>query len=298
MAGRCGLAFSCLCALALAGDSGCGQQCLTDADCASCGSGRCLGSDNITRICVDAPGPGQAPSEPAASPVGIDWPDLWAADMVSVTYNDFSDEMATKKGRFYYDFKNLRQRQDFGRTALVYVDSKFYFVAFGVACFYVETNDPLTREKISIPRPNFMRACAESKHASYVGRERVLGEWADHYTCSVDYDNQTIAFQSWHSLGLGSTGAGLPMALSAGDSKPTWQAPRLTTTWYSNVTTEAEAVPDSVFRVPRLCIPIPGESLDAAIHSFHSFHGHATGDESLVQRLAGLARAARPQLIV
>ena len=162
----------------------CGLQCSSDADCQLCGStGRCLGSDSITRICVDAPA--QTPASPKASPVGLDWPDLWAADMVSVTYNDFRDKMSTKQGRFYYDFKHLRQKQDFGRTSLIYVGSKFYFVAFGFTCFYVDAKDPLSKEEVAIPRPNFMRACAEVEAAKYVGRELVHGEWADHYSCAT-----------------------------------------------------------------------------------------------------------------
>ena len=122
---------------------------------------------------------------------------------------------------------------------------------------------------------------------------QVLGEWADHYTCSVEYDNQTIAFQTWHSLGFKTT-AGLPMALSAGDSKPTWQAPRLTTAWYSNVSTDPSAVPASLFHLPKLCIPIPGaEKADAALRIFHT-----STDRYLVTKLEALRTAGSGQLIV
>jgi|EP00927_Polykrikos_kofoidii_P065268 hypothetical protein len=245
----------------------CGQQCTADVDCSRCGStGKCVGDDKVTKICVDAPT--SAPKSPQPVGTAIDWPERWAADTITLTYNDFSDKTKTQRGRFYYDFAHLRQLQDFGRTKLLYMSglgaapSKFYFIAFGFFCVYVETEDPLTHQLIGIPRPNFMKVCADAHMASYVGRERVLDEWADHYTCSVDYDNQTIAFQSWHSLGLGNTSFGKPLALSAGTTKPTWQAPRLTTTWYKNVATGTGAVPDSLFVPPKVCVRIPA-SLNA-----------------------------------
>ena len=191
--------------------------------------------------------------------------------MATITYNDFSSKTKHQGGRFYYDNANRRQKQDFGETALLYIGgnttskkpSRFYFEAFGVACFYVDTTDPITHVDIGPPTPDFMSKCADLKMGDYVGREKVSGEWADHYNCSVFYDNQTIAFQSWHSLGLGKTKFGLPLALSSGDSKPNWQAPRLTTTIYSNHTSGPQD--PSLFKVPRFCIPIPQERVRAGL---------------------------------
>eukprot|EP00930_Biecheleria_cincta_P020828 TRINITY_DN15570_c0_g1_i1.p1 TRINITY_DN15570_c0_g1~~TRINITY_DN15570_c0_g1_i1.p1 ORF type:complete len:488 (+),score=61.35 TRINITY_DN15570_c0_g1_i1:104-1567(+) len=285
----------------------CGKQCKADADCSGCGSsGRCKGADQVTKICVDAPS--SVPETPAAAATGIDWPNSWAADMFTLTYNDFSDKTKTQGGRFYYDFARGRQLQDFGKTSLLYITgakgqpSKFYFKAFGLACFYVETTDPGTKEAIGIPRPNFMQACANMHAASYVGREKVLGEWADHYTCSVNMDNQTIAFQSWHSLGLGTDSFGLPLALSAGDSKPTWQAPRLTTTWYSNVTTGPEAVPNSMFAPPKFCVRIPGQEAETRLglgsESFLASFGDYDVRERALKVLKDFTPAPKTQLVV
>jgi len=287
----------------------CGQQCYADADCSNCGdgsSGRCTGTDAVTKICVDAPG--TAPASPKAAGVGADWPDVWAADMYTLTYNDFSSKTKTQSGRFYYDFAHARQRQDFGKTSLLYITgakgkpSKFYFIAFGFACFYVDTKDPLTHGDIGIPQPNFMKVCDDLHMASYVGRERVRGEWADHYTCSVHYDNQTIAFQSWQSLGLGAAAAGLPMALSAGDTKPTWQAPRLTTTWYNNVTIGPTSVPDSIFVPPRVCVPIPGQQLRTRLglnsgSLFAAFSDKSVRDQAL-QYLREVSETQQQSMIV
>jgi len=285
----------------------CGQECKTDVDCAGCGSsGKCRGADTVTKICVDAPSP--FPEAPKPSATAIDWPEIWAADMFTLTYNDFSDKTKTQNGRFYYDFAHQRQLQDFGKTSLLYLTgsegkpSKFYFIAFGIACFYVETKDPLTHGGIGIPRPNFMKTCADMHMASYIGREKVRGEWADHYTCSVNYDNQTIAFQTWHGLGLGVTALGLPIALSAGDSKPTWQAPRLTTTWYSNVTTGPEAVPESLFAPPKICIPIPQQEVAAQLGSNSGIFSKPFFDEAVreqaFQFLQDVSRGPEASLMV
>lgn len=260
----------------------------------------------MTKICVDAPS--SAPTAPQASATGIDWPDAWSAEMSTLTYNDFTDKTKTSGGRFYYDFANGRQLQDFGKTSLLYLTgakgqpSKFYFTAFGFACFYVETTDPGTHMNIGIPSPSFMKTCADMQSASYVGREKVRGEWADHYTCSVHMDNQTISFQSWHSLGLGVTSFGLPMALTSGDSKPTWQAPRLTTTWYGNVTTGPKAVPDSKFVPPKICVRIPQQQAEARLglssKSFLESFGDKDVREQALEVLKASSEAAQAHVIV
>ena len=87
-------------------------------------------------------------------------PQVWSADMTTITYNDYSDKVKHQGGRFFYDWPHRRQKQDFGTTALLYVGanasepghkSKFYFVAFGFACFYVDTEDPITHVDIGEP---------------------------------------------------------------------------------------------------------------------------------------------------
>lgn len=139
-------------------------------------------------------------------------------------------------------------------------ESRFYFVLDRRLCVYVHTEDPLTHLDIAITRPDWMEVCAKLGAAAYVGRERVLGEWADHYNCSVTYNGETDSFQTWHSLGLGTTPYGLPLALSAGDSQPNWEKPRLNSIWYANVTQGPDAVPASTFHVPRVCLPLPPEA--------------------------------------
>ena len=68
------------------------------------------------------------------------------------------------------------------------------------------------------------RICPELFPRRYVGREMVNGDWADHYSCAVEDQerNMTIAFQNWHSLGLGSTAKGLPLRVreTADNSMP------------------------------------------------------------------------------
>ena len=93
------------------------------------------------------------------------------------------------------------QKQDFGKTALTCISanaainqSRFYFVA-GPICVYVHTEDPLTHMDITVTRPDWMQVCAALGAAEYVGREKLRGEWADHYNCSVTYNGETDSFQ-------------------------------------------------------------------------------------------------------
>ena len=106
-----------------------------------------------------------------------------------------------------------------------------------------------------------MTICADIGAGLYVGRERLAGQWADHYNCSVTYNGETDSFQTWHSLDEGSVPFGYPVALAAGDSTPNWEKPRLNDIWYSNVTVGTGTVPASLVKVPKLCIPIPGEEM-------------------------------------
>ena len=270
-----------LCASALLESSGawppngtCLYQCETDSDCASCGDGAtgvCKGALPTTRICVDAAS--NPPREPPAATAAASWPHVWAADLYSLTYANNSSKTKVDTGRFYYDYPNLRQVQDYGNVKLLYISatsntthSKFYFDAFGVGCFYVDTTDPLTHIDIPIPAPDFMARCAAAGDAAYVGREKIGGEWVDHYNCSVFYNGETDSFQTWHSLGLLDAAFGTPLALAAGDSTPNWQKPRLNSQWFANVTVGPGTVPGSLFKLPPICIPIPGETLRSQLH--------------------------------
>ena len=127
----------------------------------------------------------------------------------------------------------------------------------------------------------------------YVGRESVHGEWADHYNCSVAYDNQTITFQTWHSTGLGDTPFGLPVAMSAGDSKPTWQAPRLSTTIYSNHSLEPQD--QSLFKIPRFCIPIPQTQVRAQLGLAKTENLLAAFSRENIRAKASLMMTRRPE---
>merc|ERR1739847_88314 len=111
--------------------------------------------------------------------------------------------MKSHTGRFYYDFENMRQKQDYGKTALTFIGapnnrtkSKFYFVMKPVGCFYVVSEDPGTHADIPIPAPDFMAKCAALGLAHYVGREKLANQWADHYNCSVFYEGETDSFQT------------------------------------------------------------------------------------------------------
>lgn len=227
----------------------------------------------ITAVCID--GPDDVPSSPEVADSAVDWPAVWASDIASLTYNDYSDKSERLTGKFYYDFENRRQRQDWTSkgTSLLYIGakdsrqkSKFYFIApHNLACFYAVTEDPVTHLDISLPRPHFMRACSALYESKYEGRERVFGEWADHFSCSLEWFNETVPFSTWHSLGVGNVTAGLPLQLTAGTSKPNWQSPRLTTQWYSNHQLGRDFVPDKIFSHPPICLPIPPAQMGAAL---------------------------------
>jgi len=247
----------------------CLYECVSDSDCRGCGSGDgvCKGALPTTRICLNDKA--DPPADPKRLPAAVPWPLVWAGDMYSLDYPDQSNKTQVNSGRFYYDWPNMRQKQDFGGKALIYISednktgvkhSRFYFV-FGPVCAYVHTEDPLTHMDITVTRPDWMTVCADLGAGAYVGREQVEGEWVDHYNCSVTYNGETDSFQTWHSLGMGNTPFGLPVALSAGDSTPSWEKPRLNSIWYSNVTVGADVAPAAVFKLPRICIPIPGVDL-------------------------------------
>merc|ERR1712190_165570 len=105
---------------------------------------------------------------------------------------------------------------------------------------------------------DWMKRCHEAGFAKYVGRELVTvdeqEEWGDHYSCRILYDkvNQSITFQNWHSLGLGSIAKGLPLRVTGGNSAPNAQkgSPRLNTVWYTNFVTGANATKADDFKAP------------------------------------------------
>jgi hypothetical protein len=223
---------------------------------------------------VDAPQ--SVPSVPTISPYGLDWPKVWAANVAQVTYPDANNKSQNQAGQFFYDFPNKRQAQVYGNKKLLFVSgkdgepSRFSFIIGGTLCFYVGSKDSATGDDIGIPLPNFMKTCHDGGFAKYAGREKIVGEWADHYTCEVSLPTknsnhtEVVAFQTWHNLGLADPSkVGLPMVLSSGDSLPNWQKPRLVTIWYNNITVGAEAIPEKVMEAPRICFPMPAKVLDA-----------------------------------
>jgi len=104
-------------------------------------------------------------------------------------------------------------------------------------------------------------------------------EWADHWSCRLDYKavNQSITFQNWHSSGRGGIPKGLPMRVTGGNSAPDPQqgSPRLNTVWYNNFYTGDDANHDSDFKAPNFgvfCIPV-------GLHETREFFGHEVNVE-------------------
>jgi hypothetical protein len=84
----------------------------------------------------------------------------------------------------------------------------------------------------------------------------------------VEYDaaNQTITFQNWHSLGLGKVPKGLPVRVTGGNSAPNGQkgSPRLSTVWYKDFDTSANATNPDDFKKPSgFCIPVGADEVKA-----------------------------------
>jgi len=143
------------------------------------------------------------------------------------------------------------------------------YVASGPICLKFHITDPgMAHAQVGIEKPDWMARCKDAGLAHMVGREQVnVGSedhWADHWSCRLDYEaaNQSITFQNWHSLGLGSIPAGLPLRVTGGNSapNPTKGSPRLNSVWYSEFVTGPDATSDKDFDLPafdgKLCIPV------------------------------------------
>jgi len=264
----------------------CGSECKSDADCGKCGSsstGRCSSPaahtayPAIAATCVDAPS--DAPKEPKANVADSRWPDTWTADVQAYVYKDWSSNAVESKGNFYYDITTGHTRTDWhpyvdGRDAKqVWIsgsetEKSAYYVKSGPICIYFTIHDPGMGGSVGVELPDWIQRCDTAGMATYEGRERVDGEWVDHYSCLIDYAkvNQTIVFQNWHSLGLGKTPKGLPVRVTGGNSAPNAQkgSPRLSSVWYSNFTTGANAVKPEDFAKPNWgwCIPVGSEEAE------------------------------------
>jgi hypothetical protein len=105
-----------------------------------------------------------------------------------------------------------------------------------------------------------MKSCNDAGLATYLGRELVAGEWADHWACIVNDDqrNMSIVFQNWHSVGLGNSAKGLPLRVTGGNSAPDSKkgAPRLSTVWYSNFKMGPVWKEGDFDKPSKFCIPV------------------------------------------
>lgn len=279
-------------------DGTCGYQCKADADCGACGpssAGRCAcpnGADvpfaETSCTCVAAT-PG-APLEPAADVKDSTWPRKWTAEVDTWTYGDFSSATTMAHGKFYYDADLQRTRADWhpyinGKDAQqVWIadlagGSSRYYVKSGLICIYFSITDPgQGKYLVGVEKIDWMQQCSQGGWAKYVGREQVLvdgvEEWVDHFSCRLDYEaaNQSITFQNWHSLGLGSVPKGLPLRVTGGNSAPNSKkgSPRLNTVWYSSFVTGDSATSSADFKKPNFgaCIPVGQEELQ-------EFFGHS-----------------------
>jgi len=310
----------------LASDT-CGSQCTTAADCNSgCGTAsNCSCPDlnskypQISCTCVSKPA--NPPSSPAANIEDATWPSKWSANVSAYVYGDFSDKAVSAGGRFYYDGDGGHTRADWtpytnqkdatqvwiGGTASA---SSHYYVKTGPICISFPITDPgSVGGPVSVERADWVKACGDAGFSQYMGREQIpVGDeqvWVDHYSCHVEYTevNQSITFQNWHSLGLGSLPKGLPLRVTGGNSapNPTKGSPRLSTVRYTNFATGPSSVSPSDFEKPSwLCIPVASEAVEAFFghkvtknHVFDpSFHARA---HALPAHVANSGTAATPK---
>mmetsp|Transcript_12231 Transcript_12231/g.28021 ORF Transcript_12231/g.28021 Transcript_12231/m.28021 type:complete len:499 (-) Transcript_12231:88-1584(-) len=270
----------------------CAQQCVVDSDCEGCGAagtGRCSQAAISTAYpaigasCVSIPT--DPPSEPAASVSDSAWPLQWSADVEAVVYGDFTDKVKNGKGKIYYDGTNGFEKEvwtpytsgkDTTQTWIkgnasaesrYYVESTlFKFLWWKIPlCIYFPITDPGVGSTVNVERADWMQNCDSMGYAKYLAREVVAGEWTDHYACVLDYDegpkgkvNQTIVFQNWHSLGLGSTPKGLPVRVTGGNSapNPTQGSPRLSTVFYTGFQVGPEAVAGQFVEPKEKCLKV------------------------------------------
>jgi len=268
------------CALAAATtpkpDGTCGYQCTADSECGGCGTaGKCSCPDEGTKFptiscsCVSAPA--NSPTSPEVDVADSVWPSKWTANVSAWSYGDFSDKTAQAQGKFYYDEDSGSTRGEWtpyinGKDAtqvwITSPGSSKYYVKSGPLCIYFPITDPgQNKAPIGVERKDWMQWCNTSGFAQYMGREQVQGEWADHWSCHIEYPqaNQSITFQNWHSLGLAKLPKGLPLRVTGGNSapNPTKGSPRLNTVWYSDFITGNASVSPEDFKKPSwLCIPV------------------------------------------
>jgi len=287
------LALLAVIGIASADHGKCGYQCAQDSDCGGCGStGKCscpdAGTQYPTISCSCVSQPANAPSAPTADPADATWPSKWSAHVDGWVYGDFTDKANTASGKFYYDGDGGHTRADWTPytnqkdASQVWIggtgsDASRYYVKSGPLCIDFPITDPgSVGGQVSVERADWMDFCNTSGFAKYVGREQIdvngQAEWADHFSCHIEYTevNQTITFQNWHSLGLGSVPKGLPLRVTGGNSapNPTQGSPRLSTVWYSNFTVGNSSSTPSDFEKPSwFCIPVGADVSEA-------FFGH------------------------
>jgi hypothetical protein len=286
-------------------DGTCGYQCTEDSQCSGCGvAGKCSCPDGKASFyqtscsCVSAPA--QPPSDPKPDIEASVWPSQWTADVAVWDYKDWTDKAMSASGKFYFDATLGKTRLDWkvGKSGKqVWIGSgpnhatSDYYASMGPICFKFPITDPGQKGKpqVGIEQVDWMKRCSDAGFAHYVGREQIHVEdkdiWVDHYSCRLDYvndmTNQSITFQNWHSLGLGSVPKGLPLRVTGGNSKPDPnQSPRMNTVWYSNFATGANATEEADFEEPKNplglpCVPLMAEDV-------HSFFGHPATKEHIM----------------
>jgi hypothetical protein len=179
----------------------------------------------------------------------------------------------------------------------------------GPICFKFPIKDPgAGNVPIGIEKPDWMKQCNDFGMAHFVGREQVSvnGEkvWADHWSCRLDYKaaNQSITFQNWHSIGLGSVAKGLPIRVTGGNSapNPTRGSPRLNTVWYHDFAVGPSAVKPSDFDAPnfggKLCIPVGQSDVEAFFGHTVSYSHAFSADFHRRAHFLPLARASKHDL--
>jgi hypothetical protein len=262
--------------------STCGYACEDDFDCGGCGgkAGKCsspakqTAHPDIAATCVNRPE--GAPAEPQALVGDSVWPSQWVADVEAWTYPDFGNGTKSAKGRFFYDGVRGRTRTEWhpytnGKDAVqIWVAatgnaSSYYYVKTGPLCLGFPIKDPGAGGSVGVEKADWMKSCNDAGLATYLGRELVAGEWADHWACIVNDDqrNMSIVFQNWHSVGLGTSPKGLPLRVTGGNSAPDSKkgAPRLSTVWYRNFDIGPVWKESDFDKPSKLCIPVAETTL-------------------------------------
>jgi hypothetical protein len=191
-----------------------------------------------------------------------------------VEYESWTDEVKFGVGNIYYDGTRNSLRHDWseylgqGKQTQVYLgDGKYYIVLRNGICIDFVMREALpTGRRVGVPTPDWLNSCANATgNLVYVGRELMDGEWTDHFACyavvSHNDRNTTIAFQNWHSLGLGKTQLGQPLRVAGSNSRPRKMPPsaRMTNMFYSNVSDGPASVPASTFVLPPGCLRVGAE---------------------------------------